>query len=118
MLVDACINEIEKDFQHLHSSRQAGYLLSPGKSISVEEGFIISFPQQKTVSGRARYKGIKKPNKKNGTPTLVLSQRARITIVTTIEAKMMMKTPIEKLTMRSGRIVRKKVHFEGGANRR
>ena len=91
---------------------------SPRKSIFVEEEFIISSLQQKTASNHVKHKSIEKPSKKNRISTLILSQRVRSTIVTTIEVKMMMETPIEKLTMRSGRIVRKKVHFEGRTNRR
>ena len=118
ILVDACIDEIKKDFHCFHSSRQAKYLFSPGKSISVEEKFIISTSQQKTVSDRARHKSVEKPNKKNKISTLVLSQKARSAIVTIIKTKMMIETPIKKPTTRSGRIVRKKVHFKSKTNRR
>ena len=72
MLVDACIDEIKKDFQRFCSSEYAGYLLPPRKNFFVEEKFIISSPQQKTVSGHVKHKGVEKPSKKNGTPTLVL----------------------------------------------
>ena len=84
MLVDTCINEIKKDLQCFRSSGHAKYPFSPRKSISVEEDFIISSPKQRTASGCVKHKGVEKPSKKNRTPTLVLSQRARNAIVTTM----------------------------------
>ena len=84
ILVDARIDEIRRNLQRFRSSRHARYSFSPRKSISVEEEFIISSPQQKTASGCVKHKGVEKPSKKNGTLTLVLSQRARRAIVITI----------------------------------
>ena len=84
MLVDACINKIRRELQYFYSSGYAGYPFSPRKSISVEKKIFIFSPQQKTASGHVKHKSAEKPSKKNGTPTLVVSQKMKSAIVTTI----------------------------------
>ena len=118
MLIDTHIDKIRKYLQRFCNLGHARYLFSPRKSIFVEEKFIISSPQQKTASNHVKHKSIEKPSKKNRISTLILSQRVKSTIVTTIEIKIMMELSMEKATTRSEIIVRKKVHFESRTNRR